>query len=312
MRGAIALALGLAASVVTQAGSQVTFRSGIDVVSFGVTVTERRGDFITDLGPDDFEVYEDGVKQSLRFFSNGSTANPETAPELHLGVLFDLSGSMGEDLRLARTAAIRFLNTLAEAVDITLVDFTTEVRVTRYGQNDFPRLVERIRNREAGGYTALYDAAGVYLDGASGRDGRTVMVLYTDGGDNSSELPFSDLLTILRASDVTVHSVGFLENQRQPAKMDQRLRLQQIAEATGGQAFFPLSAKDLDGVYERIQEEIRAQYLMGYVSTNARMDGTWRKVEIRIVRPGLDKPQVRSRRGYYAPYREPGLAAGSR
>lgn len=308
MKAVVALALGLAAIAAAPAGGQVTFRSGIDVVHFGVTVTDRRGNFITDLGPDDFEVYEDGVKQELRFFSNGSTADSKTAPELHLGVLFDLSGSMGDDLRLARTAAIRFLNMLPEAVDITLVDFTTEVRVTRYGQNDFPRLVERIRNRKTGGYTALYDAAGVYLDGASGEDGRTVMVLYTDGGDNSSELPFGDLLTILRASDVTVYAVGFLENQPHSTRMDQRLRLQQIAETTGGQAFFPLSVRDLDSVYERIKEEIRAQYLMGYVSTNTRMDGTWRKVEIRIVRPGLDKPQIRSRRGYYAPYKEPGLS----
>ena len=95
---------------------------------------------------------------------------------------------MEEDLAFARSAAIKFLNTLHDARDITLVDFDTEVRVARFGQSEFPRLVERIRTRKADGYTALYDALGVYLDGASSQDGRKILVLYTDGGDNASSI----------------------------------------------------------------------------------------------------------------------------
>jgi len=305
-----ALVLVAAISVVALPRGQITtYRSGIDLVSFGVTVTDRKGEFIKDLTGADFEIYEDGQKQELRFFSNGSArGESEEAPELHLGVVFDISGSMDEDLKLARTAAIRFLNTLREAVDITLVDFTTEVRVARYGQNDFPRVVERIRNRKADGYTALYDAIGVYVDGASHQGGRTVMVLYTDGADNSSELPFDELLTLLRASDIIVYSIGFIERQvGSSARMDLRVRLREIAEVTGGQAFFPVSAKDLDGVYEKVEDEIRAQYVMGYVSTNTSKDGKWRKVEIRVVRPGAANAVIRTRAGYFAPYKEPSL-----
>ncbi|MFB3854522.1 MAG: VWA domain-containing protein [Vicinamibacterales bacterium] len=302
----VVVALIAAACAAASARGQVTYRSGIDLVSFGVTVTDRKGAFVKDLTAADFEVYEDGQKQDLRYFSNGSVTGSEETPELHLGIVFDISGSMDEDLRLARTAAIRFLNTLREAVDITLVDFTTEVRVARYGQNDFPRVVERIRNRKADGYTALYDAVGVYLDGASHQGGRTVMVLYTDGADNSSELPFDELLTLLRASDIIVYSIGFVEHQAgSSARMDLRVRLRELAEVTGGQAFFPASAKDLDGVYQKIEEEIRAQYVMGYVSTNTRQDGKWRKVEIRVVRPGFANVVIRTRGGYFAPYKEP-------
>jgi Ca-activated chloride channel family protein len=286
---------------------QVTFKSGIDLVSFGVTVVDKHGEFVKNLNEHDFEVYEDGRKQALKYFSGGSgegTAGSASSPALHLGVLFDISGSMEEDMKLSRSAAIKFLNTLSDAVDMTLVDFTTEVQVTRFNQADFPRLVERIRTRKAEGYTALYDALAVYLDGAATQEGRKILVLYTDGGDNSSEINYGDVLKLVRGSDVTVYSIGFLEHQNAAGSMNERVRLHQLAEVTGGQAFFPAAIKDLDGVFEKVQAEIRAQYLMGYVSTNARTDGNWRKVEIRITRPDAKDLKIRARKGYFAPSRK--------
>ena len=292
-------------------GGQTTFRSGVDVVSFGVTVVDKKGNLLTDLQEGDFEVYEEGQKQALKYFLPcGAADGGETAP-LHLGALFDMSGSMEGDLGFARSAAIKFLNMLHDAKDFTLVDFDTEVRVARFGQVDFPRLVERIRTRKADGYTALWDALGVYLDGASSQDGRKILVLYTDGGDNSSRIHFDELIDLLKASDATVHAVGFLEHQPAGARMELRSRLQHIAEQTGGQAFFPTSMKMLDGAYEKVAAEIDSQYTLGYLSANARMDGTWRKVEIRVVRPGLKDIKVRTRAGYFAPYRE-AEAAGRR
>jgi Ca-activated chloride channel homolog len=283
-----------------------TFRSGIDVVGFGVTVLDRKGNYLTDLRAEDVEVYEDGQKQTLKFFipcaAGGDNGGVE-AP-LHLGALFDISGSMEEDISFARSAAIKFLNSLSEAHDFTLVDFDTEVRVARFSQAEFARLVERIRSRKADGYTALWDATGVYLDGASMQDGRKILVLYTDGGDNASNISFSELLDLLKASDVTVHAIGFLEHQSPSVKMDQRLRLQKIADVTGGQAFFPTSMRDLDGAYSKVAAEIDAQYTLGYLSTNSRQDGTWRKVEIRVVRPGLKDVRVRTRQGYFAPLKD--------
>src|SRR5688572_31009045 len=126
---------------------------------------------------------------------------------------FDTSGSMGEDIKLARSAAVRFLNTLTDAVDMTLVDFDTEVRVATYGQKDFPRMVERIRSRQPAGYTAMYDALGVFLDGAAENEGRTILLLYTDGGDTRSAIALGDVMTLVQASDVTIYAVGFLEHQ---------------------------------------------------------------------------------------------------
>ena len=292
-------ALLLPAPGITSA-QQPTFRAETELVTFGVTVTDRRGNFITDLTEDDFEVVEDDRAQALKYFTRG--ADLETAPELHVGLLFDTSGSMGEDINLARSAAIKFLNTLSDARDITLVDFDTEVRMSKYGQQDFPRLVERIRNRKPDGFTAMYDALGLYLQSTELDDGRKILVLFSDGGDTRSTLSFADTMTLLRASDATVYVVGFMDHQPGSVRNQQRLRMTQIANETGGEAFFPASMKQIDGAYDKIVAQIRAQYTLGYISSSALKDGRWRKVEIRVRRPDLKDARLQTRKGYFAPY----------
>jgi Ca-activated chloride channel family protein len=193
---------------------------------------------------------------------------------------------------------------MPHAEDMTLVEFDTEVRLSRYSQDDFARLVERIRGRKPFGFTALYDALGTYLAGASELDGRKVLIIYTDGGDTRSSMSWSETLGLLKASDVTIHSIGFLEHQSAAAQFAQKRQLQQIAEITGGRAFFPRDGKDVDLAYDSILAELEAQYVMGYISTNPRMDGRWRKVEIKVKRPELKRAQIRTRPGYFARRRE--------
>lgn len=286
--------------LVTTSAQQPTFRAETELVTFGVTVTDRRGQFLAALTAEDFEIVEEGTRQTVKYFTRGDAAVDPV--ELHVGLLFDTSGSMGEDIQLARTAAIRFLNTLNDARDITLVDFDTEVRVSKYGQQDFPRLVERIRNRKPEGFTAMHDALGLYLEGADVDDGRKILVLYTDGGDTRSTLSFADAMTLVRASDATIYAIGFMENQPMSVRSQQRLRLTQIAAESGGEAFFPSSMKQIDAAYDKIVAQIRAQYTLGYVSTNTLEDGRWRKVEIKIRRPDLKDLRIQTRKGYFAPY----------
>ena len=288
------------ASAATSTGNQTVFRGGIDLVTFGVTVTDRKGALVTDLSRADFAIVEDGRPQSLQHFApamGDGNHDEESLADLHPGLLLDTSGSMDQDLRLARTAAIRFLNLLPRSEDITLVDFDTEVRVTRYPQRDFPRMVERIRSRKADGQTALYDALGVYLDGASSQSGRPVLVIYSDGADSSSRLSFKEAIDLLRASHATVYAIGLLEHSG-GARMQSRMNLERIAETTGGLALFPHSLEELEDFYGRILREIRAQYQLGYVSANTAADGRWRNVEVKVTRPGV---KVRARKGYYAP-----------
>jgi len=293
----------LAAGLVTAAAAQKVFRSGIELVHFGVTVLDRKGNFIKGLTPADFEILEKGRPQRLQYFSAGE--DTADAPPLHLGLLFDTSGSMTDDVKFSRSAAIKFLNAASRASDVTLVDFDTEVRVARYGPDDFPRLVERIRSRAPDGMTALYDATGVYLNGASEQDGLKVLVLYTDGGDTSSSMSFSDCLSLLRMSDATLYAIGFLQHQSSTVRTSQELYLRQMAATAGGEAFFPVGLEQLDKVYERILEEMAARYVLGYVSDDQRTDGAWRDVEIRLTRPDLKGAKIRARPGYYGPYKDP-------
>lgn len=288
--------------------AQETFRSEVDLVHFSVVVTDRQGIPITGLTAEDFSVTERGKAQTIKFFSAGGVDAGEglgnTLP-LHIGFLLDTSGSMEEDIKDVRTAAIKFLDSMENAVDITLVDFDTEVRVARFGAAEYPRLIERIRARKPDGYTALYDALGVYLDGAAKQTGQKVLVMYTDGGDTRSAINQSDVIELLRASDVTVYAVGYLEHQGSAATT-QRQQLERFAALTGGQALFPVNLKEVVKLYDRIRREIDARYSLGYTSTDERTDGAWRRVEIRLKRPDLKGVKIRTREGYYATFRKGG------
>jgi Ca-activated chloride channel homolog len=291
------MAVGASAQLGTQ--DQTLFRGRTDLVSVGVTVAAKRHRFVTNLSAGDFAVYEDGRPQQIFAFASGV----QPGPPLHIGVLLDVSGSQGLDLEFTQRAVIKFLASVPDAVDVTFIDFASHVRGGRYSQSDFPRLVRRVRDLTAGGETSLYDAIGLYLDGASEQDGRKVMVLYTDGGDTYSSLSFDSLMTLLKASDVTIYAIGALEQQPMMAQVTQRALLAKIAEETGGTAFFPGGVKDLSQIYEQVRGEIQAQYTIGYVSSNEKTDGTWRKIEIKITCPDSKSLRVRARKGYYAPSR---------
>ncbi|MCY4601489.1 MAG: VWA domain-containing protein [Acidobacteria bacterium] len=298
-------ALALLAGVGAQA-QQPLFTSGIELVQLGVTVVGRDGTPLTVFTRDDFEVYEDGELQEIRYFARGLADDAETVPT-HLGVLFDTSASMERDARFAKTAAIKFLNTLTYAEDMTVVDFDTEVRVGRYERGDFPRLVERIRSSRTTGDTALYDALGVYLDGAFAQDGRKVLLLYTDGADTRSRTTRDDVVDFVRASDVTIYAIGFQKQLPSSLRPIERMRLQQLADMTGGRSYFPDRVEDLDEIYEQIAAELDARYSLGYVSGNPRTDGSWREIEVKLPNPPAEhrRLRVRARKGYFAPYLEP-------
>lgn len=281
------------------AARQAIYRSGVDLVQIGVSVNDRRGQVVAGLTADDFEIFEDGRPQTVTYFSGGEGPGLE----LHLGLLLDVSGSMESDIAFTRSASIRFLNTMTEAVDMTLVDFDTEVRAARFSQAEFPRLVERIRMQPTQGETALFDAIGLYLDGAAEQSGRTVMLLYTDGGDTRSVLRMPEMLDLVRASDATIYPIGVLNARSTRVRAEQMSVLRRIAEAAGGQAFFPASVEQLDEVYAQVADAIRGRYTLGYVSTNARLDGQWRKVEIKVKRPDARNLRIQARRGYFAPLR---------
>jgi Ca-activated chloride channel family protein len=143
----------------------------------------------------------------------------------------------------------------------------------------------------------------VYLDGAFSQDGDKIMVLYTDGGDTRSSMRQMELLDLLKASDVTVYTIGYLRHQGS-GRHEQQQILTRFAQTTGGLSFFPTVVKDLDKMYDLILREIASRYSLGYVSLNETKDGAWRDVKIRLVnKPEYKNVKIRTRGGYYAPYR---------
>ena len=293
----------LAAAIIALSGWQQVpvYKTGVDIVNIGAVATDGKGNLVTNLLPDDFELYENGRKQTITYFARGDD-DAALQPELHLGLLLDVSDSMGDDLSFVQTAAVKFMNRLTDAKDITVIDFDTEVRAGRYSQNEFARAIERIRSKKVSGFTAIHDAVALYLDGAGSQEGRKVMLLYTDGGDTRSTLSFNQLVELLKASDVTVYVIGMLEHQSSFSKNQQRNTMLQIAEVTGGQALFPTSTKELDEIYDRVVQQVRAQYTLGYTSSDPKTDGKWRKIEIRARKDGRGL-KVQARKGYFAPYK---------
>ena len=128
-----------------------------------------------------------------------------------------------------------------------------------------------------------------------------MLLLYTDGGDSASTMHFGKLQELLRLGDVLIYAVGYLENQRGSERMQQQMRITQIARETGGEAFFPTSARELNEHYARILDELGSRYTLGYVSTNPAADGKFREVEVKLTRSDLRGAKVRTRSGYVAP-----------
>jgi Ca-activated chloride channel family protein len=298
--GGLLVAAAMAGLVAVPAGQQV-FRATTDVVLLPVTVTSRGDALVAGLTREQFQVTEDGQAQSVSFFSVG--ASPDVP--LHLGLLLDTSGSMQRELSGAETAAIRFINTLTEARDVTFVDFSEQVRISRFFPESYPHLFERIRANTADGYTALYDAAAMYLSVAEEQPGQKVLLLYTDGADSRSETTYSELVEMLRLSQVMVYVIGYLDSHLSTEKAMAQMRMNDIAHQTGGAAFYPSGKNDLDRIYGRILDELAGRYTLGYVSTNTAKDGTWRKLQIKVDAAEVRGLKVRSRPGYFAPITRP-------
>ena len=283
-------------SLAAASGAQ-QFRAGVDLVRLPVVVTGRDGLLVRGLTADAFEVREDGVPQKVVAFAEGA---PGDAVPLHLGLLLDSSGSMEKDLRDATNAAVQFVIALEEAADVTFVDFDTTIRIGRFEPSNYERLFERIRSPKAEGFTALYDAIASYLRGAAERGGQHVLLIYTDGIDSRSRVTYSQLLEQLRADNVMVYTLGYLQNQLSRERIEGEMKLTAIARQTGGEAFFPASVKDLTKMYARILDELGSRYTLGYVSTNPRIDGKFRKVQVRLTSPEHRAAKVRTREGYVA------------
>lgn len=291
----IAVLAALCAGAVT---AQERFRGGIDLVSLSVTVTDA-GRYVTDLNKEEFEVFEDGVKQAISFFSR-------VQQPIALAVLLDTSASMDQRLETAQEAAIGFARRMRTDDVMTVIDFDSQVRVLQTFTNDVPTLEKAIRNTSVNGSTALYNAIYISLKElkkvkapSAEEIRREAIVVLSDGDDTSSLVEYEEVLELAKRSETAIYAIGLKQSSGGRSEFKEaEFVLKQLSNETGGRAFFPSSVGELSGIYQQISDELASQYSIGYTSRNSTRNGSWRRLVVRLTRPGL---QTRTRRGYYAP-----------
>jgi Ca-activated chloride channel family protein len=269
----------------------------VNLVNILFTVADRKGKFVTNLKKEDFRVFEDERVQSVTNFSS------ENNLPLTIALLVDTSGSIRDKLRFEEEAAIEFFySTLQRGKDKALViAFDSGVGLLQDFTDDPEKLADKIRQIRAGGGTSLYDA--IYLavnQKLSGQGGRRVAILITDGDDNSSRVSLTETLEAAQKNEVTVYAISTNSAAFFGSKEQERgdKTLKRLAEETGGKAFFPLKVQDLASSFLDIHDELRSQYQIGYRPTNAKQDGTFRRVRVDV----SDKRyKARARTGYYMP-----------
>jgi Ca-activated chloride channel family protein len=276
------------------------FPVGVDVVNITVTVRDAQGRLVTDLDAQDFSVREDGRPQLVQLFGRATEPGHEDALALELGMLLDTSESMQEQMRLTQESAVRFLDSIPRARDLIMIFFDQDIRVSRYTSENQQGLFERILEARGAGTTALYDAISVYISRVQDSPGRKVLLVFTDGEDTTSAISLFDLMQLVRSSSVTIYPIAFLSSFGMGSKsyVTSKACLNQLADVSGGQVFTPVTSKDLSGIYEKILDELKGQYVVGFVSDNPRKDGKFRRLKVEVNR-NRQTFRVRHRAGYY-------------
>jgi len=285
---------------------EYTINVDVNLVVLHATVLDKRGRIVNDLKGEDFRVYEDGALQQLSVFSHADI--PVT-----MGIVIDDSGSMREKREAVNAAALAFVKTSNPQDQVFVVNFNDVYYLDTPGDfasnmEDLKSALEKIDSR---GGTALYDAVYASLDHVKlgNRDKKTLLVI-TDGEDNASRYTFEELLHYAQKSNAVIYTIGLLGSEEAGGLFKihggsahrAAKTLEKIAEATGGEAYFPKSLDEVQSTCEQIAHDIRNQYTLAYYPTNGKKDGTFRNVRVDAFASGNHtKLAVRTRPGYFAP-----------
>jgi VWFA-related protein len=274
-----------------------TFQIAVDVdwVVMHATVSDRRGGFVSNLSEQDFEVYEDGVRQPIRLFKN------EDIP-VTVGLVVDHSTTMRPKIAEVAAAARTFVQSSNPDDEMFVVNFNEKVTLGLPGTMQFTGSAAKLENAitaaTSGGQTALYDAiAKAILEAQSGSRDKKVLIVVSDGGDNASKRSLAEVMNLAQKSTAVIYTIGVFDPEdpdRNPGV------LKHLAQATGGEAFLPGQLTEVVTICERIARDIRHQYTIGYSPSNLAHDGAYRA--IRVVVRGKDHEglSVRTRTGYIA------------
>ncbi len=276
------------------------FRTGVDVVSLTITATDSDGRYVTALEQEDLAVYEDGVQQDIHVFT-------KTPLPIALALLMDSSASMEDRLKTVQQAAVGFARRLRPQDVAEVIGFASRVNIRQSFTNDRSMLETAITSTSASGSTSLHNAIYVSLKELKKVQARTpdevrrqAIVVFSDGEDTSSLVSFDEVLDLTKRSETAIYAIGLRD--RDPSSsvgfLEAEFVLQQLAQETGGRAFFVNDVEELPAIYNEISEELASQYTIGYTSKNPLRDGQWRRVVVRVNLPDVS---ARTKQGYYAP-----------
>ena len=285
-------------------GDEYILKVNVDVVVLRATAQDRKNLPVSGLRQEDFQVYEDGVLQPIRYFSH------EDIP-VTVGLVVDNSGSMKSKRTDVIAAALAFARSSNSQDQMFVVNFNENVSFGLPSNMAFTDQVSELQvalsRVAADGETALYDAIAVALEHLKkgGRD-KKVLIIVSDGGDNASKHKLSEITVLAGQSGAIIYTIGIFDDQdpdRNPGV------LKRLAKETGGESFLPESLADVTPVCERIARDIRNQYTIAYVPTNRKRDGTYRAIQVKASAPGPGRLSVRARTGYFAPSATPPAVA---
>ncbi len=275
-----------------------TISLNVDWVILAVTVSERRGGFVSALKKEQFTVLEDGRPQQIQLFEH------EAVP-LTIGLIIDSSGSMRPKRSSVITAALTFVRSLKAQDEIFIVNFNDRAELGLRSDQGFTNNLDQVRTAlirsTSAGRTALHDAIGLALDQLSkGHHEKKALLLISDGGDNASQLTLGDVLQKAKESQATMYAISLFDEEEENAERNPKL-LKRLARISGGEFFSLTSLADLETVCQKISQDIRHQYTLGYVPSNQAHDGTFRTVRVKLNLPHSGGYSVRTREGYLAP-----------
>jgi VWFA-related protein len=263
-----------------------------ELVDLPVSVTDGKGNFVTDLKKEDFRVYEDGQLQNITVFEHGDI--PVT-----VGLVVDHSRSMRNKLPEVGAAAVAFTQSSNPKDEMFVVDFNDNVSLQFTGGKPFTsdarELEAAVSGVSARGRTALYDAIAAALHHLDqGHWQKKAVIVVTDGGDNASTTRLSEVLELAEHSQAEIYCIGVVDEMEEgnPGA------LRRLSKATGGLVFFPKSVVDVAGISKQIARDLREQYTIGYAPSNARPEDAFRKIRVKVIAPDRGKLYVRARTGY--------------
>lgn len=276
-----------------------SLKVNVDLILVNATVTDHHQGFVTNLGREDFRVFEDKVEQTICQFSNVDLP-------ASIGLVMDISGSMTDKMTQAKEALAAFLKTSNQLDEYFLLTFANRPVMETPFTSDIGSIQNRLAFKGAGGATTLYDAIYLALERIKpGHNPKKAILVITDGEDTASRYSMADIRDALRESDCQVFVIGILSPVLPVDNLGLNVSdlLAEMAETTGGTAFFPSSAGDLANVCEQIATEIKSEYVLGYTPSNTTRDGRWRKIKVRLHTPNeVRSLSVHAKRGYYAPF----------